>query len=55
MKGRSEGDKINDFTRWRGPERAEACLTARRARGGSTPCEIIEIGGRSSSFMNSPG
>ncbi len=55
MKDRSEGVESSENAGWRGQERAQACLTARRARGGSTPCVFAAIGVRSRSFMNSAG
>ena len=55
MKERNEGTESSENAGWRGLKRAQACCTARRARGGSTPCDFAAIGVRSRSFMNSAG
>ncbi len=55
MKGRSEGVESRENAGWRVLTRAQACFTARRARGGSTPSGFAAIGACSRSFMNSAG
>jgi len=46
MKGRSEGVGSSENAGRRGLERAQACLTARRARGRSTPSVVAAVGDR---------
>jgi len=55
MEGRSEGVESSENAWWRGLERAQVCLTARRARGRSTRSVFAAIGDRSRQFMNKPG
>jgi|GEM_PF-3464430 len=59
MKGCSEGVESSENAWWRGLEpgleRAQACLTARRARGRSTPGVFAAIGDSSRQFMISAG
>jgi len=54
-KVRREGDEMREKTVWRGPEGAQVCLTARRARGRSTSGVFAAIGDRSRQFMNNAG
>jgi len=55
MKGRSEGVESSENAWWRGLERVQVRLAARRARGRSTPGVFAAIGDRSSQFMNNAG
>ena len=55
MKKRNEVVESSEYTVWRGPKGAQACLTARRAPVGSTHSVFASIGGRSRLFMNNPG
>ncbi len=55
LKGRGEGTESSEKSGWRGPERAQACLTARRAREGSTPSVFAAYGVHSRQFMNNAG